>query len=500
MAEDIGNPKIFSYDKKTRTATASCGISVTNDAELTLGKKGDAGQGQTLIMICPRKGTKQGRALRVNGVFNLYYSHIAGHGYMTYGLFCDTQSRGEIIGSGIESAATGLRIQTGARVAIRDLNISNCTKAIQNQTDTTIYGLRLTDVKTGAYLQSSVTFRACVFGNSSVTIADTKVPVTVTCTDCEMDRTRIAIQGEAGKNRLLIQWSQYVRLVDEQDYDLVGYYLRNTTDTDGMSSQVVKADSSGEAWLDVPECMIIRGGQTSYLNTLEINAKGTSEADYVALKRDWACSKNQGLRFIKLAGGGYEEEPAEYRKPQANFPHEIVNLCPNSSFEIETIRNFPDYWYSKNLFEVKKPGWCCRANSKKKELVFFGIDNTCAFDGTKSLLLSPGVGVRCISNFDFRDNASYAVSFYAKSDTEEGEISLGARGVFAETFEVNKEWKRYSVIWRNSDLREKKRGRTKIFFVFGNPGKSKIWLDAVMKEKGETIHPYVVDSYKKTRR
>ena len=43
IAADVGKDAVFSYDAATRTAVSSCGLFVRKDAEVTMGKKGDAG-------------------------------------------------------------------------------------------------------------------------------------------------------------------------------------------------------------------------------------------------------------------------------------------------------------------------------------------------------------------------------------------------------------------------------------------------------------------------
>ena len=92
----------------------------------------------------------------------------------------------------------------------------------------------------------------------------------------------------------------------------------------------------------------------------------------------------------------------------------------------------------------------------------------------------------------------------AASDVPQNEFWVRASGVFAANFKLGPEMKRYQVLWRMADVTEKKRARLRGrrhlgYFRFGNPGKGKVWLDAVQLEKGEQVHPYVSDGYRAPR-
>jgi len=519
IAADIARADVFSYDPATRTAASSCSIVVAEGAELTVGKEDDAEAGETLKMVCAPELGANSRNVNVKGAFHLYHSRIVGEGArirkhksyrLGYGLcYAYNTSSGRIVESSIASASTCIRIYGGSRVSIRNLAVSDCAKGLKSNAGGVIVGLQAKDAACAVHLQRSTQLKDCVFGDSEVVLEGSNrgPPVKVTCTDCRLNRDKIWINGTPGKDQLLIRWRQFFQLINEQDYALEGVYLRLASRTAASSLQpkITKTGAGGEAWLAAPECAIIeapRGKayrQVHYTNSVETSAQGTV-GSYTVLKTDWLCRENMGWRMVQIGGKRFEGSRIEYRQAPFENDQEVVNLCANSSLEIETIKGIPDYWWPRHFYEMKKHGWgVLRPDSR--ELVFYGIDRTTAVHGKNSLQVPPGMGRLLVRGFrlDFTQGESHVVSFSAKSDIDDAEISVSTYiGPYRKRFTVGKDWERYSVIWRESDLsaKQQRSARRSASLKFDNIGKSRVWLDAVQVEKGEEVHPYFVDSYK----
>ena len=410
VAADIGKPQVFSYDAATKTAVSTCSLSVLKDGELTLGSRQDDKAGETLKIACAPELGRNSRRVWVKGALNLYHSHILGEGSpmgakgryrLEYGVAYDFHAQGgEIVNSVIASAATGLRIYEGARVSIDNLRLADCETGLSSSAGGTVIGLDTAGTVTGVVLSKPNVFdlKRCVFGNSEIRLLSHGKPATVNCTDCALDRNRIWINDASGESRLWIQWTQFAQLVTEQDYALPAVYLRlsGQVRTESLPLKLVKTNAGGEAWLEVPECVVVQAmrygkGYTSLdvAHALAANLQGTGPQGYTSMKRDWTPRANGGARWTQR-GEEFIEEAIAYREGLVRAGQEVVNLCPNSSFELATIKGFPDYWYSRHFYEMKRHGWGV-LHRAETNLVFYGIDATDPFHGKNALQVPPGM-------------------------------------------------------------------------------------------------------------
>jgi len=528
IAADIAKADVFSYNAETRTATSTCGVFVRKEAELTMGKKGDAEAGEILRIVCSPELRWGSRTVSVEGSFSMYHSRLEGVGEgketLKHGAYYEHLAMGELVDSSIDRAVTGVRMQSESEVAIRGLLISRCTRGLQVQSAAggVVEGIKIEDTERAAFVQHSVAFRNCDFGRATMSIEAARpgVAVNVTCTDCDLDRTQVEMTGDVGQISVLMQWQQMVQLADEQDYPVPGAYVRLLSRVEGLElpARLVRTDAAGEAWVDVPECEVKTTSQgkvpetVPFLSLLQVNTKGTAEDGYRVLKKDWVCTTNAGLQFFLLGDGSVREQATAFRPGRSGTASGIVNLCPNSSFELETIKGFPDYWWSKSYFQVKEGGWgvLTGRDSPGDELVFYGIDRSHVVHGERSLQIPPGMGlyVRGV-RVDFGDydddSMAYAVSFYAASDVPDNEFYVRAGGLFTSTFKLGPEMKPYEAIWRLAKISERKRARLRSkrrfvsYFMVANTGKGRVWLDAVQLERGDQVHPYVPDAFKRPR-
>lgn len=525
IARDVGDPHVFAYDRETRTATSAAGIAVREDAVLVMGVKNDPRAGETLRILCTPELAWGSRAVSVQGVFRMYHSALVGAGpneeTLRYGVYYDHRASGEITDSRIETAHTAVRMQTASEVAIHGLEIVKCTKGLQVQAAAggLIRGVSLEDTRIAAMVQRSVIFRDCDVGEARIQIQGSRTGPVVTATfvNCRMAPERVTARGDVDRCRCLVKWQQLVQVADEQDYPVAGAYARVVSRVGDMDlpAQMVRTDAAGAAWLDVPECLLTWTGAgaepdvDAVLNRLDLNTEGAAEQAFRPLKTAWTCEANGGWQFFLLGDGTIKEQPVGFRPGRSGAVTGIVNLCPNSSFEVETIDGFADYWWFQRYFQVREGGLGVVLESRDdpgNELVFFGVDTNHVVHGQRSLQIPPGMstpvqGIRV----DFGDcddeELAYTVSFYAASDREDNEMYVQASAAFRSMFKVGREMRRYTVVWRVADLDERKRERIRKarhpgYFSFANLGEGKLWLDAVQLEQGSRVHPYVPDDYK----
>jgi len=334
VAEDVGDPDVFSYDETTRTASTPCDIVVGKNAELTLGVKGDAEAGQTLEVVCDPEGKRSSRAgVTVAGTLNLYHSSIIGGNSsfrdekkrqryrMQRGISFYRAKGGELIDSRIGSASCGVRIYRGAKVLIRNLEVRDCAYGMQNDAGGTVYGLNVADAPSGAYITKSMTFDECRFSNSVLRVNEKSgPPVVVTCTDCELNRDRVWMNAGPAKNRVVIQWRQFFRVKDSKGRALPGVCLRVSSHTDGddLPSRTATTDEHGEAWLAVPECVIVEANgkacqSVACHNILEIVRPGTENAA-IAVKTDWRCTARGGVSITRRDERRFSAERIQYKE------------------------------------------------------------------------------------------------------------------------------------------------------------------------------------------
>ena len=514
IAADIRDPDAFTYDGTARTASCRCRLVVNDKAELTLGKKGDKQAAETLNMVCAPEMERDSLAISVEGALNLYHSRVQGQGSrigktvyyrMGRGIGYSSKANGELIDAAVSGAYTGVAIAAGdnRQITIDGLEISDCRigvsyHASRGRSTVAIVRLRVEDTKCGVYLRTPnarpepAILRECDLGKSTLIVFNkSNGGCAVHLVDSDFDRRRITIQNNPGKNRVLVRWTQLVQVVDDVELTpCSGAKLRLTSRAeDGdLPPATIETDSEGRAWIEVPEVVVVQTGEDraamDFRNTLEID---TGDG-YRVLKESLVCGKRGAAKFARLADGKYTEHAMEYEEGRSQASA-VLNHCANSSFEIESIRGFPDFWWPHNWHEVKD-GWGITEKGGKPK--FYGIDREQAIHGKNSLQIPPHFG---LSNYGYQmatmaKGKTYTVSFHARSDVATNELRVAAY-TSRTHFTVGKEWTRYSLVWTNL-TRE-------AYLMFGNQGEGRLWVDAVQIEEGVELHPYVPDGYKAVR-
>jgi len=514
IAADIRTTDVFSYDETARTASCHCRLTVNEGAELTLGKKGDKDAAEILKMVCAPEMERDSLGISVEGTLSLYHSRVQGEGSridktvyyrMGRGIVYSYRANGEIIDAAVSGAYMGVSIAAGdnRQVVIDGLEISDCRigvsyHASRGSPTVAITGLKVEDTKCGVCLRTPnarpepAVLRECDLGNSTLIVFNkSNGGCAVDLVDSDFERRRIVIQNNPRKNWVLVRWTQLVQVIDEVELTpFSGASLRLTSRAeDGdLPPVTVEADSQGRAWIEVPEFVVVKTGEDGvaidYRNTLEID---TGDG-YRVLKDGWVCRKRGAAKFARLVDGDYTEHALEYEEGRSQASA-VLNHCANSSFEIESIRGFPDFWWPHQWHEVKD-GWGITERGGKPK--FYGIDREQAIHGRNALQIPPHFS---LSNYGYQMSTmakgkTYTISFHAKSDVATNELRVAAYTSRIH-FKVGKEWQRHSAVWTNLEK--------EAYLVFGNRGEGRLWLDAVQIEEGDELHSYVPDGYRAVR-
>lgn len=164
----------------------------------------------------------------------------------------------------------------------------------------------------------------------------------------------------------------------------------------------------------------------------------------------------------------------------SNVP-ESVNLLPNSSFEICSTENLPDFWgtghwglcSSKSVTDT--PAWRER----------WGVDNKIHHSGTHSLRIVHTADIpelRVSTGFINTDpDKPYTLSVWLKSDKTAMPVNLaiGSRKI---NVTVDKTWKRYSVTSRVNSA--------STICIIQPEGEGVLWIDDTQFEQGDTATEY----------
>jgi hypothetical protein len=506
IAEDLRMPDRFRYVQETRTAVTTASIWVAESAQLVIGNKQNAGLGETLQLQCAAGDAAGTRFVRVKGALDLYHSTIAGidavikpkkRYRVQNGLRYEYGAAPcEIVDSSIRGAQLGLRIYKGAAVSIDGLTVSDCAIGAQLYADLVVRRLDVSDTRWGLRVQHPLELVQCDLGEAPLVLDRSNpklAPVVLRATDTAVNPRQVEIRDDAGESRVRMQWRQFIATVDEQDYVVpdVLWRLTSIVSARTLPLSTGRTDGMGRGWIAVPQSDIMRGEKglktVDYENQLDIRKTGEA-AGWVSARTPWLCVKNKGLQVVLVAGGGLAVTDVPYRQAPRYGSSAIDNQFPNSSFEIDTVSGFPDYWWPDKFFETRpgKPGWGV-IGPDSKELVFFGIDKSAAHHGEQSLKMPPRAALEgyAANRLQFNRQPVYTVSFFAKAEEPDSKLTLRAQGLFTQTFAIKTEWLRYSVTWREAELTDEQRsGRfyRKSWLNFINAGAGYIWLDAAQVE------------------
>lgn len=162
----------------------------------------------------------------------------------------------------------------------------------------------------------------------------------------------------------------------------------------------------------------------------------------------------------------------------------VINLCRNSSFEITTLKDWPDFWnstqgrfrYLDNKYQISVDGKEAHSGNKSAVLDIKAPFNPGNYGkrfpfGLTQLFMNPVIG-------------KYRLSAYLKSKPAGLEIKMGPYN--KRVFTLTDKWKRYSVVF---DVKGGKRFRIG-FIPAGFSRKGKIYLDDVMLTSGDKIEKY----------
>ena len=172
-----------------------------------------------------------------------------------------------------------------------------------------------------------------------------------------------------------------------------------------------------------------------------------------------------------------------------------MNLLPNSSFEIHTVPDMPDYW---DQFRGPKrvDDW----------YDLWSLDKQEACHGKASLkLVTPGsdlvgkIYVQPSSSFDQSEKKdwqvpgqgkTYILSLYMKSDRPMYRVRIKLNG--SHLFKVGTDWRRYEIVTEMPAYRHYAQMLTILPADVGT-----LWIDAVQLEEGKSASPYAPSPYDK---
>ncbi|MHC4873219.1 MAG: hypothetical protein ACYTFY_15355 [Planctomycetota bacterium] len=513
IAADINNAAVFSYNAESRTAVSICSIIIGKDAVLALGEENKKESGETLVINCAAELKKFTRKVYVNrgGRLDLYYSHILGKGSIMpsekyhqkfEGVVYYYDSDGKIVDSKITESFYGIRTYNTAKPEISGLTIA---KAYTTHIRVVkVYGLKLEGVRS-VQVESSSELINCDFGNASLNVKPVgkQLMCRAVLRDCVFNAGKVNFPKKGLEAEVVAETSQFFQIINEQDYALTNASLKLTGKCENGSSRngVFTANAAGEVWINVPVSLIRPEDskkQLKFINTIEASATGKS-ADFKALKDNFMPDKKSGWKVVKVSGKGFNCEAAEYKEnTQLQQQGQLVNLCPNSGFEIETLKGIPEYWWPRHFFQVKENGLGVLNPIDPelgKDLVYYGISKKEPYAGENCLEIPAGMERLYIRGLrpDIRDKTSYTVSFYARCSKAGETITFQAAAMHTTKFKLTEEWQRYHVIWKG---KVPKSGLKRSWFVVHNKGKATVWLDNVQIEEGEKLHEYVEDNFK----
>ena len=302
IADDIGDPEVFSYDRATRTAVCKSGIQIEPGTTLMIGNRTDPALGETLLNCFPMN------EMQVSGNVEIHKSRLIGCGAIkTRFEKPRVVIRDSEVSKCTNASPFGSKRPRGTRVYdIRGVNIHNLQQGLfyLGSNPTPLVGCSIHDnvrglgplgsyeytvVQKGGKLTPLILIDCKLWNNGVHKNHKISDWVYINTTDDNIDAYTFT------EGSLTVKWHVALKAGDKAGKPLAGLIVwldaeGEQHDVKGMTAE------NGICRLDVAEFVKDKDGQRNYSYDVKI---GTKSGEFTAIRENWTPTDNVEIEHLE---------------------------------------------------------------------------------------------------------------------------------------------------------------------------------------------------------